>query len=95
MCNGLESPQFGTVQYIEIGATNVGTICQTYTPGRSYKKGDEKGYFSFGASALILLFKQLELDDDLIETTKKGFEILCSMGQGMGTLPNHREIPLD
>jgi phosphatidylserine decarboxylase len=69
---------------MEIGATNVGSIHQTYTPYQFYRKGDEKGYFSFGASALILLFKPraLDLDRDLL--AHPGQEIKCLLGQSLG-----------
>lgn len=82
----LKTDLFGTVYYIEVGATNVGTIHETYTPFKEYKKGDEKGYFSFGGSALVLLFESeiIRFDADLIEATKRGIEIRCLLGQSMG-----------
>lgn len=82
----LETTQFGKILYLEIGATSVGSINQTYKPNQSYKKGDEKGYFSFGASSLILLFEhdRLIIDEDLLLATNQGFEIKCLMGQSMG-----------
>lgn len=80
----LQTKRFGKVLYLEVGATNVGSINQTYKPFQTYQKGDEKGYFSFGASALILLFKPgtIELDPDLL--AHPGMEIKCLMGQSMG-----------
>ena len=85
----LESPLFGPILYIEVGATNVGTIHQTYTPGTLYEKGDEKGYFSFGGSTLILLFEKerLALDPDLVAASEHDEEVLCLMGQSMGQSP--------
>ncbi len=82
----LETKEFGTVQFIEVGATSVGSIIQTYEPHLHYSKGDEKGYFSFGASTLVLLFEpnSIQLDEDLISATKAGFEIKCLLGQSMG-----------
>lgn len=82
----LKTRQFGKILYLEIGATSVGSINQTYTPNQPYKKGDEKGYFSFGASSLILLFEpgRLIIDEDLLLATSQGFEIKCLMGQSMG-----------
>ena len=47
----------GTILLIEIGATNVGSIQQTFTPGTPVAKGDEKGYFEFGGSSIITLFE--------------------------------------
>src|SRR6202044_707631 len=43
MITELETDHFGKVLYIEVGATNVGSIHQTFTPYQRYKKGDEKG----------------------------------------------------
>lgn len=82
----LQTSHFGTVQYIEIGATCVGSINQTFIPNKPYKKGDEKGYFAFGGSALILLFEagRLTLDPDLIQATRQGYEMRCLMGQPLG-----------
>jgi len=76
----------GDSLYIEVGATNVGSIVETYTPELPVKKGDEKGYFEFGASSLILLFEpdMISFDSDLIELSKGGHEIRCLMGQSMG-----------
>lgn len=82
----MATPAFGQVLYLEIGATNVGSINETYTPDIFTKKGAEKGYFSFGASSLILLFEpgSIQLDADLLHATKQGMEIRCLMGQQMG-----------
>jgi phosphatidylserine decarboxylase len=82
----LESEHFGTVAFLEIGATNVGSIIQTYTPNKPYKKGEEKGYFSFGGSALIMLFepKSIHFDPDLLEFMKSRIEIRCLIGQSLG-----------
>jgi phosphatidylserine decarboxylase len=82
----LQTENFGKVLFLEIGATSVGSINQTYIPFQHYSKGAEKGFFSFGASSLILLFEPntLILDKDLIEATSQHLEIKCLMGQSMG-----------
>lgn len=83
----LQTEQFGQVLFIEVGATNVGSIHHTYTPGHQYDKGDEKGYFSFGASSLILLFepRAIQFDEDLLKASQQKIEIRGLMGQSMGT----------
>lgn len=83
----LDSEVFGQIVYIEIGATNVGSIQQTYTPLQTYAKGDEKGYFEFGGSALILLFQQgkIRFEADLLAATKQGLEMRCLLGQPLGS----------
>lgn len=84
MITELDSSKFGKVLFIDVGATNVGTINQTFEPNFPYLKGDEKGYFSFGGSALILLFEpnRILLDPDL--TKQSAFELYCKMGTRMG-----------
>lgn len=84
----LEETPFGTVLYLEIGATNVGSIQETYTPGEIYQKGEEKGFFEFGGSALILLFPKntIHFDADLLAASAQRLEIRCLLGQSMGTI---------
>ncbi|MBJ7449012.1 MAG: phosphatidylserine decarboxylase [Parachlamydiales bacterium] len=82
----ISSELFGKVLMIEIGATCVGSIHQTFTPGTFYEKGEEKGYFSFGASAIIMLFEPdaIHFDEDLIESSKHHIEVRCLLGQSLG-----------
>lgn len=84
----LQTERCGTVLFMEIGATCVGAIHQTYHPEQPCLKGDEKGYFSFGASSLILLFEPgaIQFDQDLVDATAQGIEIRCLMGQSMGKI---------
>lgn len=81
----LKSPDFGTVVLIEVGATCVGGIHETYQPG-FVKKGAEKGYFSFGGSCLVTLFQKgaIRFDPDLIEQAAQGREVYAKMGECMG-----------
>lgn len=81
-----KSDHFGEILYIEVGATYVGSIIQTFDSGRYYEKGDEKGFFSFGGSCLILLFEKdrIILDADLVEATKQGIEVRGLLGQTLG-----------
>lgn len=83
----LSSEQFGDVAFLEVGATNVGSIVQTYQPGKFQKKGTEKGYFSFGGSALLILFEKgrIQFDQDLLAASAQGLEIKCLIGQSLGT----------
>jgi len=82
----LESDIFGKVLFVEIGATNVGTICQTFTPSKKVLKGDEKGYFSFGGSAIAILFEagKIQFDSDLIQASKNRTEVRGLFGQSLG-----------
>ncbi len=79
----LQTEKLGQVAFIAIGATNVGSINFTYQAGKQYKKGDEMGYFSFGASMVITLIEpgRVKLSKDLIKNTSLGLETLCKIGQ--------------
>ena len=76
----------GDVLICDVGATLTGGIRQTYTSSNEVQKGDEKGYFFFGGSTLILLFEKdrIEFSDDLIENSAKGLETLLKMGETIG-----------
>ncbi|MGL5615940.1 MAG: phosphatidylserine decarboxylase [Sarcina sp.] len=80
------SKNFEDIILMEVGATCVGTIIQSYQSNKPVKKGDEKGYFKFGGSTTILFFKKdtIKIDKDIIEQTKKGFETQVSMGEKIG-----------
>lgn len=80
------SENFGDILHIEIGATCVGSIIQTYTPNTKVKKGDEKGYFKFGGSTTVLFIEKnkVKIDKDIINETNKGYETKVFMGEKIG-----------
>lgn len=80
------SDNFGDVLCIEVGATFVGSIIQTYSPKQRVKKGDEKGYFKFGGSTIILFFEKgkVRIDEDIIIQTKNGYETNVVVGEKIG-----------
>ncbi len=78
---------FGTILVMEIGATCVGSICQTYASGTSVSKGSEKGYFRFGGSSTIMVFEpgRIQFDQDLVENSKQHRELYARVGDHLGT----------
>lgn len=82
----LKNDIYGDVLICDVGATLTGSIIQTYQPNKPLNKGDEKGYFAFGGSTLILLFEpnKMTFSKDLVENTKNGFETTVLMGQTIG-----------
>lgn len=80
------SKNFGDILYVEVGATCVGSIVQTYFPGKHVSKGDEKGYFKFGGSTIILFFEQnkIRIHKDLLEQSNMGYETKVLMGESIG-----------
>jgi phosphatidylserine decarboxylase len=81
----ISNPMFGDVVMTEVGATMVGSIVQTYT-GNSVSKGEEKGYFKFGGSTVVLLFEKnkIRMDEDLLINTLKGYETVIRQGERIG-----------
>ena len=81
----LETETFGKVLLLEIGATNVGSICQTYETDSVVSKGDEKGYFRFGGSATISIFGpgRVRFDEDLLKHSAEQREVYGRMGDRM------------
>lgn len=78
----LTNTPVGNCLMIEVGATCVGSINQTFKSGISYSKGTEKGYFSFGGSTVILIFERnkVELSSDILKNTANGLETYVLMG---------------
>jgi phosphatidylserine decarboxylase len=82
----LQTERFGTVICMEIGATCVGSIQQTFTPGQPVSKGAEKGYFAFGGSSTLTLFEPgvVRLEADLLENSARQTELYARIGSRMG-----------
>jgi phosphatidylserine decarboxylase len=85
----IESPAFGTVAMLEVGATNVGSILQSFTAGRPVTKGEEKGFFAFGGSCVITLFARghIRFDDDIVAQSAQCRETYARMGDRLGSAP--------
>lgn len=82
----VDGSPFGPVAMIEVGATNVGSIRQSFVPGRPVAKGDEKGLFAFGGSCVITLFTRgsIRFDDDLVAQSREQRETYARMGERLG-----------
>ncbi|HYQ56234.1 MAG TPA: phosphatidylserine decarboxylase, partial [Draconibacterium sp.] len=83
----LSTEEYGDILIVDVGATMVGSIIQTYEANTQVKKGDEKGYFAFGGSTLVLLFEKgkITFDADLVENTKKGMETTVKVGENIAS----------
>lgn len=82
----LKTINFGDVIQIEVGAMVVGKIKQHNVLGGHFNRGKEKGYFEFGGSTIVLLFKkeQIEIEDDILEHSSTNIETLVKMGEAVG-----------
>lgn len=82
----IETKPFGRIAYMEVGAFGVAGIHQTYT-GTDIKRMQEKGYFDFGGSTIILLFQRgsVEFSSDLLANSAEGVETLVRAGETIAT----------
>jgi phosphatidylserine decarboxylase len=74
----IDSPEFGRVAMVCIGAMMVGSIIITATPGSTLKRTDEVGYFAFGGSTLVCIWPpgKAQFDQDLVDNSAAALESL-------------------
>ena len=77
----------GLAAFIEVGAFGVASICQTFA-GQDFLRGQEKGYFAFGGSTIIVILEpgRWHFDADLLTKSAEGCECLLRMGEGIATM---------
>ncbi len=80
----LKTEHFGTLAYVEVGAMLVGRICNH--PADVFARGEEKGYFAYGGSTVVLLTERNAVtpDADLLENSRQGIEIYVRTGETVG-----------
>ncbi|WP_027258804.1 MULTISPECIES: archaetidylserine decarboxylase [Leisingera] len=85
----VETETLGTYCFVEVGAFGVGSIVNTRTAG-AVQKMDEKGYFKFGGSTVVVVFEpgKVRFSDDLLANSAKGRETLVKVGQPFATAIN-------
>ena len=79
----LQTENFGRLAYIEVGAICVGKIVQTHRWNKPFLRGEEKGYFLFGGSTVIVLGEKgaWKPSQDIVTNTLNGFETYLHLGQ--------------
>lgn len=82
----LRSEHMGVVVQMEVGALLVGKIRNTHNGGTA-AKGQEKGYFEFGGSTIILFVRKdcVALAEPFAETIDTGTETGVSIGSRIGS----------
>ena len=79
----LHTEHFGDVVQMEVGALLVGKIRNHNETAGSFAKLQEKGYFEYGGSTVILLLKKdaVTVDSDILEYSAKGIETKVKIGE--------------
>ena len=82
----LDTNEFGKMIMVEVGAIMVGKI-RNHHQEYEFKRGEEKGYFEFGGSTIVLITKNnIKIDKDIISNTNNGDESIVKLGEKVGEL---------
>jgi len=82
----LHSKEFGDIVMVEVGALLVGKIVNHHGKGQVFR-GQEKGYFEFGGSTVVLLVKEgkVRIDSDILKNSVEQVETVVKFGEKIGT----------
>lgn len=81
----LHTKEFGDIVQMEVGALLVGKI-SNHTQSRMVTRGEEKGFFEYGGSTIIVLTEKNKVipREDLIRNTEHGYETKLLQGHALG-----------
>ncbi len=81
----INTRNFGAVVQMEVGAMVVGKI-RNHQASENVIRGQEKGYFEFGGSTVVLLIKKdrVRFDADIMKNSMEHYETIVKMGEGIG-----------
>lgn len=82
----LNTNNFDKVIEVEIGAMGIGKIVNNHEE-YNFKKGEEKGYFEFGGSTIVLLIKKdmVIIDEDIYNNSLENIETNVKYGEKIGS----------
>ena len=81
----LHTEAFGDLLMMEVGALLVGKIVNHHGKA-TVTRGQEKGYFQFGGSTVVLLAEKDRVcpDADLLKNSLEGYETVVKLGEKIG-----------
>jgi len=82
----VQSPDFGLVGFVSVGATCIASIVDNFQPGSTWTRGEELGFFQYGGSTVVLFFgpNAVVVDDDLLHFSGFHVETFTKMGTQIG-----------
>lgn len=87
----IESDFFGYIIQMEIGALLVGRI-QNHPSSPKVLQGQEKGYFEFGGSTIIILLEKnrVKIKNEIQERSRRNEETEVYLGEQIGSIQKER-----
>lgn len=84
-CTIINTKNFSKLIYVEVGALLVGKINNHKKKG-SFNKNEEKGYFMYGGSTVVILVKEniIKLNDEIINNSSNGIETYVKYKEEIG-----------
>ena len=81
----LHTAKFGDILMMEVGALLVGRIVNHHEAAE-VTRGQEKGYFQFGGSTVVLLTEpgSVIIDEDILHNSREGMETIVRYGEKIG-----------
>lgn len=85
----IRTEEFGDMVMMEVGALLVGKIVNHHQAAKVCR-GQEKGYFEFGGSTIVLLLQAgaAQIDEDILQNSADGFETKVKLGEKIGKALN-------
>lgn len=82
----VQSPDFGLVGFVSVGATCIGSIVDNFKAGSVWRRGDEVGFFQYGGSTVVMFFQpgKVVVDDDLLHFSDLHVETFTEVGTQIG-----------
>ncbi len=82
----LECTHCGVLAFVEVGAMLVGRIVNHHR--EAFSRGEEKGYFAFGGSTVVILTTPNSVlpDEDLLQNSLSGIETYVHSGEQVGKI---------
>lgn len=82
----LHTENFGEIAFVEVGAMLIGKIVRTAECPGHFTKGQEKGYFEYGASTIVMLLEEgrVHIDEDILAQSARGVECVVKYGEVIG-----------
>ena len=77
----LKLENFGKIIQMEVGALMVGKIVNHQV--KKFKRGQEKGYFLFGGSTIVIIVKEniIQIDKDILKNSLNNIETKVKQGE--------------